>query len=297
MSRHFLVFLLAGVINLNIFVLKGQQSKLSDLYQLNAGNVCLIVDASLGARVVSLKMDGNEFLSGKEVHPENFGSTFWTSPQKDWGWPPSPVLDSKPYQTKKNSKGYLFTSGIEHGCSYQVMKQFIANEMDTSFTITYTIKNVSDTMRKVAAWEITRVPGSGITFFAGDTSQFLAESNLKTEHNYDLNWFVYKPNHFARKLYINGKGWLAFTNKNGLLVKSFPDNPVGSAAPVEEEVEVYVHPDITYIELENQSVYSELQPGQTFSWAVKWFLRKAVTGTFLPSTELKDEVNRILTNN
>ncbi len=271
-----------------------QEIKTSNLYQLKAGNLVLTVDANYGARIVSLKIDQTEFLSGKNVHPENFGSTLWPSPQSAWGWPPPSVLDVMPYTVKKKENGYSFTSGYDKSFPYQFSKQFTANESDTSFSMCYFIKNCSEKNQQVAAWEITRVPGNGITFFAGDPSSITKESVVFSEFKFGLNWFVYQSSPKARKLYIDGEGWLAFANKNGLFVKTFPDNPKGSAAPQEEEVEVYVNESITYIELENQSVYKILKPGEEFSWNVKWYLRSSKEDVLLPSIKLKQEVEKIL---
>ena len=58
-------------------------------YQLKSGNLSMTVDASKGGKILSLKYNDSEVISQLRW-PESFGSTFWTSPQKEWNWPPVP---------------------------------------------------------------------------------------------------------------------------------------------------------------------------------------------------------------
>ena len=53
------------------------------------------VDPNMGARVSSVKLEGQEILY-VTGDPLASGSTFWPSPQS-WGWPPPSALDSDPY--------------------------------------------------------------------------------------------------------------------------------------------------------------------------------------------------------
>ncbi|MBO4786361.1 MAG: hypothetical protein J5510_04770, partial [Prevotella sp.] len=55
-------------------------------YVLTTGNVSMTIDAEHGARITSLKYGDKEVISQLRW-PESFGSTFWTSPQKEWNWP------------------------------------------------------------------------------------------------------------------------------------------------------------------------------------------------------------------
>ena len=81
-----------------------------------------------------------------------------------------------------------------------------------------------------------------------------------------------------RQLYADGsEGWLAEVNDNIILVKKFPDIPLEKNAPKEGEVELFaspVAPNKTYVEIEHQGAYEELQPGDSSLWEVRWFLRK-----------------------
>ena len=133
---------------------KAQLKKISSgVYELNAGHMSLQVDAERGARIVSLRLAGKETLSTVKIHPENYGSTLWLSPQQNWGWPPYVVLDVKPYRVVANTKNSITLQSSPDsvsGCS--MSKVITANCNDTSFSIVYTITNISSKEKKLAPW-------------------------------------------------------------------------------------------------------------------------------------------------
>ena len=61
-------------------------------------DVSFEVDARTGGRVTALRLGGRNLLTGPEIDAGNFGSTFWTSPQSAWGWPPVPEVDHHEYR-------------------------------------------------------------------------------------------------------------------------------------------------------------------------------------------------------
>ena len=61
-------------------------------YELSVGDLSMVVDAAHGGKVLSFKHKDKEVIS-QSRWPESFGSTFWTSPQKEWNWPPVPEYD------------------------------------------------------------------------------------------------------------------------------------------------------------------------------------------------------------
>jgi len=67
------------------------------LYSFQFGDTRFAVDAKLGGRIVTFALSGRNILTGPAVDPANFGSTFWPSPQSDWGWPPPAEIDGAPY--------------------------------------------------------------------------------------------------------------------------------------------------------------------------------------------------------
>jgi hypothetical protein len=67
-------------------------------YLFRWGAVAFTVDARSAGRIVSLEIDGRNLLTGPDTNAENWGSTFWTSPQADWGWPPPAEIDGVPFE-------------------------------------------------------------------------------------------------------------------------------------------------------------------------------------------------------
>jgi hypothetical protein len=56
------------------------------------------------------------------------------------------------------------------------------------------------------------------------------------------------------------------------MIKKFDDLDASQPAPNEAEIQVYVNRGKTYIELESQGAYTELKPGESLSWTVRWYL-------------------------
>lgn len=252
-------------------------SREEKIYELKAANLILKVDGNKGGRIISLKIAETEVLSSSKVHPENYGSTLWISPQSNWGWPPYPVLDILPYRVSQTNKTISLQSMADSLSGCTIKKVISANASDTSITILYTILNTSKTEKKIAPWEVTRVPTGGLTFFpSGDLNGF-RESNLVSNDIKGIRWISYNKNTITagQKMFHDGaEGWLAHVNAGILFVKQFPDNPALAAAPKEAEVEIYVNDLRSYIELENQGKYRALKPGEKLEWQVKWFVRK-----------------------
>ncbi len=260
----------------------GIQTITSDkgLYTLSVPGIRLQVDANLSGRITSLQLNGQEVLGQPDTHPENYGSTFWPSPQRDWGWPPYPALDGDPYQAVINHAGLQLLSGEDSKSGLQFGKNISLRAKDTLIRITYTIKNISATDKQVAPWEVTRVPSGGLSFFPKGDARSL-RSNLAVQDSSGIIWFAYDFDRITdrQKLFMNGReGWLAHVCKGILLVKQFPDIASSRAAPQEEEVEIFAHENRQYIELENQGPYQTLYPGETLQYQVNWYVRTLPPG-------------------
>ena len=89
---------------------------------------------------------------------------------------------------------------------------------------------------------------------------------------YGCSWYNFDESKENRKINANGKGWLAYTNGELLLVKDFSDLEAGQAAPGEDEIQVYVNQGQTFIELESQGAYLSLAPGESLTYSVRWML-------------------------
>ena len=227
--------------------------------------------------------------------PESFGSTFWTSPQKEWNWPPVPEFDKMAYTVKEQTDDRLIISSpVSERLGMSVGKDFQKGNADGVFTVTYTIKNEGNEPRRVAPWEITRVTnGDGLIFFEALVDSIWPAGLMSFETAHGAAWYKTDEAPQNRKVNADGSGWLAYCANGLLLVKKFQDLKQGEPAPGEAEIQVYVNRGKTYIELESQGSYTLLQPGEQLSWTVNWHLLPAATAT-QPSASLTEQVRSIV---
>lgn len=257
-------------------------------YELKAcdGRAVMVVDAANGARIMSLKWDTTEVLSQNPA-PNMYGSTFWTSPQKEWNWPPVREHDMGRYTVEQKEGKIIMTSGLSERFPLRIRKAF--SVLDKSwFSITYTITNEGTEERRVAPWEVTRVPGEGnISFetpvdsiWPGGLMNFRQEGT-KAVYDIDKVDRQRKINangaavHTGKGLFYDGMSSLTYSAKGLVLVKRFPDLKPGEAAPGEDEIQVYIHQNALYCELEEQGPYTLLKPGESLDWTVVWQLGPA----------------------
>jgi hypothetical protein len=82
-----------------------------------------------------------------------------------------------------------------------------------------------------------------------------------------------KPIIKHQKLFATaGQGWLGYAVNNVLFIKQFPDTKPEDYSPKQGEIELYANKEKSYAELENHGRYSILQPGQSISYVVNWYL-------------------------
>jgi hypothetical protein len=276
---------------------------------LTVNNVSVIIDANVGARVVSLKVDGLEILSSKDVHPRFYGSSLWLSPEGKWKG--QGVLDTAPYTViREDAKEIDLKSEDDLLRGFSFSKQFHVNAGDTSVVIRYTISNISRNAQDVAPWEVTRVPAGGLAFFPEGPHPALSKSDLHVRDSAGIVWYPYDSSRQShQKIFMSGSaGWTAYIKDGTVFIKKYPDilsekaipgegnvgkaapgegnvekaspgeENVEEAAPGEENVEMYVNQDKTYIELENQGPYRRLQYGDSLTYQVKWYARRLPAG-------------------
>jgi len=241
-------------------------------YSLSVGHVTLTVDAQKGGKIVSYRYDDKEILSQTKI-PNSFGSTFWTSPQSEWNWPPVPEYDTKPFNAEVAGDKLILTGEKSKRFGYRVRKELTTDKKDNAIVITYTIINESGETRKVAPWEISRVPNGGILFF--DAKEVTPANNLETMpfvYEKKAAWYTLDESRKNRKINADGKGWLAFCDNGLLFVKKFPDLKPAEPAPAEAEIQIYVNTGKTFVEIEEQGAYTTLNAGEELSWTVRWYL-------------------------
>ena len=259
-------------------------------YTIKNGEVTMTIDTN-GGKILSFKYGNQEAIS-QTTFPNSFGSTFWTSPQKEWNWPPVPEFDRNPY-TVENGDRFVMTSQVSQRLKYRITKTFVPNKKDQSIAVTYTIKNESDETRKVAPWEITRVPNDGVIFFDAPIDAITPAGLMNFQPQFGLSWFQADEAQQNRKINADGKGWLAYCANGLLMVKKFDDLNPSQPAPEEAEIQVYVNMRKTFIELESQGAYTELKPGAELKWTVTWYIAP-FDGKAEASEALKKKVKGIL---
>ncbi len=241
---------------------------------LKNGKTSMTINVSQGGKIMSFKHLDQEALSQSRWQ-ESFGSTFWTSPQKEWNWPPVPEFDKQPYSIVKKEKDQLtIRSKVSERLGFSITKNFKTDVKKGGFIVTYTIKNESQQPRRVAPWEITRVKNDkGLIFFEATNNQVWPSGLMDFKAENGGMWYQTDEVKENRKVNADGKGWLAYYANHLLLVKQFKDLLSTEAAPGEAEVQVYVNRGKTYIELESQGAYVELKPEDSISWSVQWYLQ------------------------
>ena len=241
-------------------------------YSISVGDVTLTVDAARGGKVVSYKYQDQEILSTTRM-PNSFGSTFWTSPQKEWNWPPVPEFDTKPFNAEVKDGVLVLTGEKSARFGYRIRKEFSADKKDNAIVIKYTIINESGETRQVAPWEISRVPNGGVVFF--EAKEATPANNMKGlpfTYEYGAAWYVMDEDRENRKINADGTGWLAFCDKGLMFVKKFENIKAEEAAPAEAEIQIYTNTGKTFVEIEEQGAYTTLNAGESVDWTARWYL-------------------------
>ena len=268
-----------------------------DVYSYVWGRRRLTVDLAHGARITSFGLGDQNLLTGPDVDMVNFGSTFWPSPQERWGWPPVPELDSEPYEVDATTDKMRFKSRPGTRAKVAVFKHIRADQREDCVDITYELVNNDSVAAKWAAWEITRVAAGGLSFFP--TGQRKVGTQLPVVDQGGVSWFQHDPAKISgdgQKFSGDGaEGWLAHISGRTLLVKVFSDVLPDAQAPAPEaEIELYAARG--YVEIEPQGPYTELEPGKSLSWSVRWLITElpAQVPTELGSQALVDFVRTFI---
>jgi hypothetical protein len=273
------------------------QGSADEGFVIKAGDVTMTISAKEGGKVMSYKYGDKEMLSQLRMQNQ-YGSTFWTSPQKEWNWPPVTEFDRGAYTAQDladTPNQLVLTSQIARKLPFQIVKQYNPDPKGKYIRVAYTIINKGDTERKVAPWEISRVVADeeGLIFFDAPVESITPAGLIPFKGEAGASWYNFETGAQNRKINADGKGWLAYAANGLLMIKKFDDLTQSQPAPDEAEIQVYVNQGKTYIELESQGEYKTLAPGESLTWAVDWYLiplkEKAV-----PSGKLLDLVRKTI---
>ena len=276
-SYKLCAFLLLAAIAASHASAQTVQGSVDEGFTIKAGNVTMTVSAKEGGKILSYKYLDQEMLS--QLRPANqYGSTFWTSPQKEWNWPPVTEFDRAAYTDETSAaikgKSLLLTSQTGRKLPFQIQKLFTPDPKGKFISVAYTIINKGDAARQVAPWEISRVVAdeTALIFFDAPVEGITPAGLIPFKAEAGASWYSFEQAPQNRKINSDGKGWLAYAASNLLMIKKFADITPDQPAPDEAEIQVYVNQGKTYIELESQGEYKTLQPGESLTWEVKWYL-------------------------
>lgn len=253
-----------------------------DLWVLAHRDWELQVDPMRGARICSFSLDGKNVLTGPDVDPANYGSTFWTAPQSTWHWPPVPEIDHLPYAVVDCETSFLCAGSLSSQLGVLVTKRFSVLAGSNRACVEYTISNQSSETLRMAPWEISRVHG-GLTFFEAGEGR-LPDPPLPEPHVLEqggIVWFAYdRPSiQHDQKLFMHSNaGWLAHVVDGVALIKVFDAVPASKQAPGEATIEIFASGLKDYVEIEQQGAYAKLGPWKDVSWKVEWLLRRVPMG-------------------
>ncbi len=268
-------------------------------YQLNLGSTFLEIDPVNGARITALRVggvSGQNLLADSTVtgQADNWGSTFWPSPQT-WPWPPTDAnsinaINTLPFTVAMDATAntLTLTSAVNAAVpKLQVIKKFSADAAKEAIQIDYTVTNGGSAAVTTAPWEVTRVPPGGITFYPLSGEPFYhGTPPLKTQDVAGVTWYKHDPTDMTLyKMFADGNGgWMAHADGDLLLIKTFPDITQAQAATNEAEIEIYAAP--MYEEMETQGAVQTLAMGESLHWTVRWYARKLAAPAAIGSADL-----------
>jgi Domain of unknown function (DUF4380) len=246
-------------------------------YEVSGKNVKIIINPSEGGRITSFKLNDYEFLTGRDINPDNFGSTFWPAPQTIWNWPPPPALDNEAYAAVNKGNSIKLTSGIDPITGFQFVKVFSGNK-NNNITLNYSIINRTNQTKKAAPWEISRVKKGGLLFFPIEENSLGIKSFEPADVDIinGIAWYkdnLRRPGNNQLSTADGREGWAAYAINGKLFVKKFKDVKQGMIAPGEGEVTLYIASKEDYIEFEIEGEYKILKPGEKLLWNVEWIGR------------------------
>lgn len=255
---------------------------------LEQGDLSLSIDPEVGARISSLKRRGKELLYTQEHTKQlakkgalkpgnNWGSTFWLSPQSLWGWPPITAHDSEPYKVLSFDQNKIsLQSQLAEGA--RITKHISFSEKHTGqVDLSYEI-SAAKNFPEIAAWEITRVPHDGLVFYPvkkGSIDIAMGDVSYTIDNDHVL-WLDLRSEKQPPegKVNANGReGWLGWVVDRQLYLKIYEPVAESQMAAGEGDVEVYLSGSQPYVELEAQGAAHILNAGEKLQWNVRWVLQ------------------------
>lgn len=252
---------------------ENQNSELRQL-TLVSGETAIAVDLDLGGRISSLQHDGQEILNTKrDSNNIQWGSTVWTSPQKDWNWPPPAWIDTEAYTLLGHSNSHIEIESKKSPEEKLQCRKMIQVVGVDSFLLKYTLTNTGIWEIKAGIWENTRIPYVGNVSWEAERSSWELGSEGRPVPGLDgVNLLNHKK---SRKIYsMSEGGYLNYENKGVLFKKTFEVLSPENMAPKHKTIEVYYDPERYFAELEVHGKYQSIAPGASIKLSVMWTCSK-----------------------
>ncbi len=214
------------------------------------------------------------------------GDKLWPAPQKVWGWPPDPVMDSAPQKVTLTDDKRLKIEGAvspKHNLSF--VRTITLEPQGTGVTFENVLVNHDKKAAQWAVWQVTqvnapdrlRMPLNPKGAFKKGYYVFQGSEPVKDKIQV-LTDEVQLTRDSMKSAKIGGDsplGWLT-ADKGAVRFEISSKRQVGKTYADDGcSLEIYTNPDpLPYIELELLSPLTTIKPGQTLSMTTKWFLKK-----------------------
>jgi hypothetical protein len=247
-------------------------------FVLENGVFSLEIEPADGARAVSFALAGRSVIATRDDSPDAYGSSFWPSPQSDWGWPPPASFDRRAWRAHVEGIALVLDSATDPKLELSASER-ISPEHDPehgAFRFEFTLRNQGAAARKVAPWQNTRMRPRGLTFFPSNEVMH-SDAGRDVAPQRGVVWFQHDPSARSQgeKFFADGsEGFLAHLDGDLLFVKAFPDVQKSAQAPKEAEIELYADGAGGFVEVEQQGAYVEIPPHGSSSWVVHWAVRR-----------------------
>ncbi|HEX7476501.1 MAG TPA: hypothetical protein VF331_01715, partial [Polyangiales bacterium] len=134
------------------------------LYRFAFDGIVFEVDPRIGARIVTFSLGGKNILTGPSANPDNFGSTYWPSPQSVWNWPPPPEIDKLAYAARIEGDTLVLDGMVHAALNLSVTKRFRVDPAHGQMVLEFALNNTGNAAATWAPWAISRVAPGGLTF-------------------------------------------------------------------------------------------------------------------------------------
>lgn len=282
-----------------------------DSYRLTAGEYSLVVVPEIGGRIMEYSYGGQNVIwenagefgqtypLSKDAHDYG-GSKLWVTPQEDWSWPPSPMLDfgKANVQIEQTPKGLPLIRVI--GCpdleTGVVFTKEISLDDSGDVSITHRLTNISGKTLNHGVWEITHAqtpclvafPIKAKSRFPGGITYITAESRNSRQFSVKNGLCVVNYLGEMGKIGADSDGpWMIWFQGNLAFVKLFDGMRKGAEYPDGGcSVQVLTSDaKLGYVEMETMGPIAKLAPGAKSELIEHWRI-------FRLSQPVKDE-NRV----